>query len=443
MTAGPTSTSERATFERNPAAWKQVFLAGLVFGGAALYVTLVGIVGTFEERAIIDDVVTVGQLVLLLTAIMAGYVGAVRAPQGAINRIVGSAVAGLMSGAALSLLILLGPVLDIGQYLPNASRDLYDLLSGADILGVEETRAMWLGEAFPHTFWFPALIGTSLGALGGLLSLLPRVARDLILIGVVVLVFMGLFSGILRSPMLQNGLTSGVARELFASNGLRMPGVLLILGLVLLLYLAWVLIKPRERWQKVPEETRQHPAVVLPAGAVALLFVLLLPLVFTGLVPSVIALVALYALMGLGLNITLGLAGLLDLGFVAFFAVGAYTVALLTGTGDVSIAALPFFVAMPIAILAAMGFGLLLGLPILGIRGDYLAIATLGFGEIIAILARSNLMKPLIGGPAGITGIPKPLASIGIETGAGTGWPDPTRSTSSRSSPWGSSPSSP
>jgi len=420
VTAGPTTTSAGATFDRSLSAWKQVFIVGLLFGGAALYVTLVGIVGTFEERAVIDDVVTLGQLVLLFTAIAAGYAGAVKAPQGAINKIVGSAVAGLMSGAALSLLILLGPALDIGEYLPNASRDLYDLVSGAEIMGVEETREMWRGEAFPYTFWFPALIGTSLGALGGLLSLLPSIARNLILVGVGALVLMGLFAGILRSPMLQHDLTSGVARELFASNGLRMPGVILILGLVLLVYLAWVLIKPNERWRKVPKEKKQHPAVVIPAGALALLFVLLLPLVFTGLVPSVIALVALYALMGLGLNITLGLAGLLDLGFVAFFAVGAYTIALLTGTGDVSIATLPFFVAIPIAILAAMGFGLLLGMPILGIRGDYLAIATLGFGEIIAILARSDLMKPLIGGPAGITGVPKPLASIGIEAGAGS-----------------------
>ncbi|MGD8684018.1 MAG: branched-chain amino acid ABC transporter permease [Chloroflexota bacterium] len=417
MTAGPTTTTARATFERSLSAWKQVFIVGLLFGGAALYVTLVGIVGTFEERAVIDDVVTIGELVLLLTAVAGGYVGAIKAPPGAINRIIGAAAVGLMSGAALSLLVLLGPVLALGDYLPNASRDLYDLISGAEILGLESTREMWRGEAFPHTFWFPAVVGTSLGALGGLLSLLPRVARNLIIFGVGALVVMGLFASILRSPMLQQELTSGVARELFASSGLRMPGVILVLGVVLLVYLAWVLLEPKRRYDALPRETKEHPAVVIPAGAIALLFVLMLPLGFTGFIPSVIALVALYALMGLGLNITLGLAGLLDLGFVAFFAVGAYTVALLTGTGAVSIASLPFFVAMPIAILAAMGFGLLLGLPILGIRGDYLAIATLGFGEIIAILARSDLMKPLIGGPAGISGIPKPLASIGIDVG--------------------------
>ncbi len=159
MTAGPTTTTPAARCIETCSAWKQVFIVGLLFGGAALYVTLVGIVGTFEERAVIDDVITVGQLVLLLTAIIAGYVGAVKAPPGAINRIIGSAVAGLMSGAALSLLILIGPALDLGEYLPNASRDLYDLISGAEILGVEETREMWRGEAFPDTFWFPPWSG--------------------------------------------------------------------------------------------------------------------------------------------------------------------------------------------------------------------------------------------------------------------------------------------
>jgi branched-chain amino acid transport system permease protein len=124
---------------------------------------------------------------------------------------------------------------------------------------------------------------------------------------------------------------------------------------------------------------------------------------------QVIALIALYVLMGLGLNITLGLAGLLDLGFVAFFAVGAYTVGLLTSTAEYGIAQWPFWAAIPFAILVAMGFGILLGLPILGIRGDYLAIATLGFGEIIRILAGSDLLKPILGGPRGILLIPKPV----------------------------------
>jgi branched-chain amino acid transport system permease protein len=355
--------------------------------------------------------------VLLVTAIGAGYAGALKAPSGPLNKIIGAALAGLVSGAALSLLIFVGPTMGLGDYLLNASRDLYDLIAGVEFLGIENSREMWKGEAFPTTFWFPAAVGLSLGTLGGLLSLLPRVARNLIFVSAGALIIAGLLAGIVRSSMLQHDVTSVLARDLFASNGLRLPGVFLVLGLVVLVYLVWVLFEPRRRYRQLPKETREHPALRVPAMGIALLFVLLLPLGFTGFIPSVIALVALYALMGLGLNITLGLAGLLDLGFVAFFAVGAYTLALLTSTGGLGIAELSFFVAIPLAILAAMGFGLLLGLPILGIRGDYLAIATLGFGEIIAILARSDLLKPFIGGPSGITSVPKPLASLGIEVG--------------------------
>ena len=409
------ATTQPRGLDLSPSAWKQVFVAGLLFGFAALYVTLVGIVGAFEDREIVEDSVTVAQALLLLTALLAGYVGSRRAPTGIVNAIVGSAIAGLMSGAALSLLIILGPIVGLRDYLPNASPDLYNLISGADILGVENASEMWKGEAFPMTFWFPSVVGLAIGALGGVLALLPRIARVLIVLGAGAILGMGLFSSILRSPMLQHESTSGIARQLFASNGLTMTGVALVLGIVLIAYLVHRLLEPAKRYQALSEETKRHPAVVIPAGAVLLLVVLLLPLGFTGFIPGVIALIAIYALMGLGLNITLGMAGLLDLGFVAFFAVGAYTTALLTSTGELGIAQWPFFVAIPFAMLVAMGFGILLGLPILGIRGDYLAIATLGFGEIISILARSDLLIDFIGGPRGILNVPKPLASIGID----------------------------
>jgi branched-chain amino acid transport system permease protein len=274
---------------------------------------------------------------------------------------------------------------------------------------------MWRGDAFPTTFWFPALVAMSLGVLGGVLTLMPRHARNLIVLVIGAVIVMGMFASVIRSPMLQHEVSSGAARELFSSSGLRMPGAIIAAVTVVVIYAVWVVLHPRERWRALPQETKRSPLLTIPFGAVMLIIVLLLPLGFTGFIPAVIALIALYALMGLGLNITLGLAGLLDLGFVAFFAVGAYTTALLTSTGELGIAEWNFFVAIPFAMLAAMGFGLLLGLPILGIRGDYLAIATLGFGEIIAILARSDLLKDFIGGPRGILNVPKPLDSLGIE----------------------------
>lgn len=112
-------------------------------------------------------------------------------------------------------------------------------------------------------------------------------------------------------------------------------------------------------------------------------------------------LVLIYIMLGLGLNIVVGLAGLLDLGYVGFYAVGAYTYALLAmyfGLG--------FWTGLLVAGAMAALFGFLLGFPVLRLRGDYLAIVTLGFGEIIRILL--NNMTWLTNGPNGIGGIPKP-----------------------------------
>jgi len=121
--------------------------------------------------------------------------------------------------------------------------------------------------------------------------------------------------------------------------------------------------------------------------------------------------VGLYALMGMGLNIELGLAGLLDLGFVAFFAIGAYATALLTSASPLGIAHLSFWTALPIAVLVAAIGGSVFGLPVLRVRGDYLALATLALGEIIRILVVSDMLRPYIGGAQGILGVPRP--SIG------------------------------
>ena len=115
MTRGEEATLESGGIERSFAAWKPVLIVGLLFMGVAIYVTLVGFVGRFAELDIVQDVFTLGQAVLVLTAVGAGYVGARRAPAGPVNRILGGAIAGLMAGAALSLLILVGPLIDLRQ----------------------------------------------------------------------------------------------------------------------------------------------------------------------------------------------------------------------------------------------------------------------------------------------------------------------------------------
>ena len=110
--------------------------------------------------------------------------------------------------------------------------------------------------------------------------------------------------------------------------------------------------------------------------------------------------IGVFILLALGLNIVVGLAGLLDLGYVAFFAIGAYTMGLISTTYNVD-----FWIILPIGIAAAALSGVILGAPTLRLRGDYLAIVTLGFGEIIRITANNSSFT---GGPRGIAGIAHP-----------------------------------
>ena len=133
---------------------------------------------------------------------------------------------------------------------------------------------------------------------------------------------------------------------------------------------------------------------------------------FNGYYLEVATQVGIFAALALGLNIVVGLAGLLDLGYVAFFAVGAYSWAIVGSPhgnvifgGGFPLPAWMFYVFLLVGLLAAAGTGVLLGLPVLRLRGDYLAIVTLGFGEVIRVLA-NNLDKPinLTNGPKGLLG---------------------------------------
>ena len=159
-------------------------------------------------------------------------------------------------------------------------------------------------------------------------------------------------------------------------------------------------------WQKLPRITLPAMSVKIStrtAGMILALTALALPwLPFTDrYVLDITTLVFIYILLGLGLNITIGLTGLLDLGYVAFYALGAYATALLELQCGLS-----FYLALPIAMLIAAGASLIVGIPTLRLRGDYFAIATLGFAEILR-LGLTN-WQSLTGGPNGLSRIPRP-----------------------------------
>jgi branched-chain amino acid transport system permease protein len=156
--------------------------------------------------------------------------------------------------------------------------------------------------------------------------------------------------------------------------------------------------------------------VLRTAATPALLgFAVLVPVIFYGqrYILDLGILVLTYVMLGWGLNIVVGLAGLLDLGYVAFYAVGAYSYALLATTFGLS-----FWICLPVAGILAAFWGVLLGFPVLRLRGDYLAIVTLAFGEIIRLIIIN--WQSLTGGPNGIASIPRP-SFFGIPFTAGEG----------------------
>ncbi|MBI4970775.1 MAG: branched-chain amino acid ABC transporter permease [Candidatus Omnitrophica bacterium] len=117
---------------------------------------------------------------------------------------------------------------------------------------------------------------------------------------------------------------------------------------------------------------------------------------------DVLVTAGIYILLALGLNMIVGYAGLLNLGYAAFFGIGAYTCAGLNLAWHI-----PFWLALPVAVVVTGFFGFLVGLPVLRVKGDYLAIVTLGFGEIVRIVF--NNLDPITGGPNGLLGIEHPV----------------------------------
>jgi branched-chain amino acid transport system permease protein len=144
-----------------------------------------------------------------------------------------------------------------------------------------------------------------------------------------------------------------------------------------------------------------QPKFYLPALIAISVFALVFPFTFSMYQTNIMITGLIYVMLGLGLNIVVGLAGLLDLGYVAFYAVGAYSYALLNHHFGIG-----FWAALPIGAGVGVLFGILLGFPVLRLRGDYLAIVTLGFGEIIRLILEN--WNEFSFGPSGIANIPRP-----------------------------------
>jgi branched-chain amino acid transport system permease protein len=394
--------------EKQGSIWKIAVAAGLIAGGVSLLLALVGMVEAFTETYIINGVFTMGQLMLLTPLLVAGYSSIQRVENRTVGKsLLAGALAGAFGGLVLTILLLVGQQTDLRQMFPNASPELYRIIS----FSMEP----------PFGYIVPLLYGTILGILGTLLVLLPVRVRSAVLNAIVWVVALGLFRDMfaLIPTFNQPGPIKTIFSWIFAPSGLSVPAAVIFFVLIGgISYRRSGRPEPTRRRRRFSDQKAYVRWIVIALITAAVLY---LPQFLGVFFTEVLDNVGIYIIMALGLNIVVGYAGLLDLGYVAFFAIGAYTMGVLTSP-ELGFFDLGFWSALPFALLVTTLSGVILGLPVLRMRGDYLAIVTLGFGEIVRILALSEWLRPYVGGTQGIQRIAVPaqfetlLASFDLQT---------------------------
>lgn len=382
--------------ERRTTPWRQVINIGLQMGGTGLALALVGILSMFNNRPIIVGVVTLGYATLGILFLVAGLrVGQKRPFADLTMNVVAGAVAGTIAATMVAALAGAMSLVNFRSIFLSLDKPLLDMLTFS-------MKPAGLGVL--------CLIGlgTVLGIIGALAVALPQNIRHPLSYGVIAAGLAGLFQELIRPILANSTVTKPIHDLLYTYTGLKLQGAIIIFVVTVV----WVVIRDltREtttaRFNSLSPATRRNLRWVFFAAAAIL--ATLFPLYAGNFVGQVLLMVGLFILMGMGLNLEVGIAGLLDLGFVAFYAVGAYTTALLTADSPFALAHLSYWEAMPIAVLASVAVGIIFGIPVLKVRGDYLAVATLGLGEIVRVIVLSDAAAPLLAGAKGILQIPRP-----------------------------------
>jgi branched-chain amino acid transport system permease protein len=396
---------------------------GLIGAVALVYLALVGMIEKFDTRNLIGSFLTLGNLLMVLPPLLTGYLATRPRLVGGRRETAAPAAAitvGLISGAVVGGVVAAGVALV--EALPEGAVRRIFIQVSPELLSI-----LTFGQGVPLGLVLLVVFGAVLGLLGAGFRLLPeRVARP-VGVGLAVTLIFALLQRVFPPLLFELGLDT---RWLYSPVllGLTIPGALVVFAVSAGLTVLWMARGPgvRERVEQLPPERRK---LLNGTGLLVLAVVLvLLPQLIGSTLSQVLGQVGIYLLMGLGLNIVVGYAGLLDLGYVAFFATGAYLTALFTGAnrvtsiGDLVAPAfaldLNFYLAIPLVIVVTAFVGVLIGAPVLRLRGDYLAIVTLGFGEIAKVLVQSSWLQEYTGGPQGLRDVTD--AAIG-----GVGFRDP------------------
>ena len=390
---------------------RSIVRTGLFACAGSIYISLVGLYTKFADLALVGEQITLGRVLIVAPALVAAYaatrpriVAGERRSLEPRSGVAVGAVVGLVGGAVFAVAIAF-----------------------ADWFGVDRIREVFVAVTEPLldflTFdkgvpaGLPILVGLCAfgGAIGGFARTAPAVVRRPVSLGVLAVLLLGLLQRIIPIMLVELGLEAQGDWLYRPASGLTLAGAAVVFAVAAGADALWNRDGGRTR-ERVRATVEEAPAARVGLFVAILAVLAILPLLLGTAISEVLGQVMIYVLLGLGLNIVVGYAGLLDLGYVAFFAFGAYTTGVLTGaflnttTGAAEPALsadLNFYVAVWIVALLAAGVGLLIGAPVLRLRGDYLAIVTLGLGEIVSVITASKWAQPLIGGPQGMRGVTK------------------------------------
>ncbi len=385
---------------------------GLLGGGVLIYLAMVGMIAKFDELHLIGTQVTLGLLLLVLPSFTAAFL-AVR------PRIVGGHVERPGVGPGLAMGLLAGTI---------SGACLAAWLLVVEAIGIDRVRSVFVavsptlvdvltfGKSVAAGVVILVVGGAVLGGLGGAWRALRYGIRRPVSIGFLTVVLLAMLQRIV--PFVLDDLN--IERDWLYSKvtrGLTWPGAAIVLVAAMAIAAVWLDRRERRaarvRAEGTPD-TRGLSRAIAAVAAVA--FLAWLPQLAGPVVSEILGTVGVFLLLALGLNIVTGYAGMLHLGFSAFFLLGAYAAALLTGANLVTAfglvaprysAHLNFYVALVIVIGIGAVVGALLAAPVLRLRGDYLAIVTLAFAQIAVILATSSWLQPITGGPQGLRDVTK------------------------------------
>lgn len=379
---------------------KAVVGAGSLLALGLVFIALAGMPVGLDSREVVDGLLSLGYLSLIWLPLIFGYnagrevvlEGMATTEKGPKDLVTGALV-GALGGLGLGVLMLLIDTFDLRDPLVNWSPQLFEFLNFGQ------------GKAFGLLGW-PILCGL-LGGFGASLHIMSTEVRRAVITAIFAAVFFAVFETFIVDVF------GFLDKLLYAPRGGLKWYFAFIIGALGAAYSyspardEVAKLKTNYRTATGEDKTRMN-AIIIGASAVALIVI---PYITGKITQELLANIGIFLLLALGLNIVVGLAGILDLGYVAFFAVGGYTTAVLTSAnrGDSWpewLPVTPWWVALLITVVIAGMVGLFIGAPVIRMRGDYLAIVTLGFGEIIRILFLSDWLNGYFNGAQGITNVP-------------------------------------